>query len=422
MSIPPEAATAPATLPEPNTPPAAADALAGQPIARVRRDGVEYVILGTAHVSRASVEAVHAIVRDETFDAIAVELCEPRFRSIKDPDALRNLDLFQVIRQRKVGLVAANLALGAFQRRIAEQFGIEPGAEMKAAIDEAESRGLPLWLIDREVGITLRRAIRSVGFVERMGLMAGLAGSLLSREEVEESEIEKLKQGDMLGSMFGEFAKESPPLYEALIAERDRYMSAHLREEAERATTPVARVLVVIGAGHMAGIERELVEQTEPPGPLQQRLAESPPPSPWPKIVGLAVFAAIAAAIALLFARGADFGTDALLVWVLGTGIGAALGALAGGGHPLSALAAFVVAPLKPFRPGVPSGAASAAVEVWLHRPRVADFDQLRDDVTHWTGWWKNRVSRTLLVFMFTNIGMMFGTWAAGLRIFGKLI
>jgi len=161
--------------------------LAGQPIARVRRDGVEYVILGTAHVSRASVEAVHAIVRDERFDAIAVELCEPRFRSIKDPDALRNLDLFQVIRQRKVGLVAANLALGAFQRRIAEQFGIEPGAEMKAAIDEAESRGLPLWLIDREVGITLRRAIHSVGFVERMGLMAGLAGSLLSREEVEES-------------------------------------------------------------------------------------------------------------------------------------------------------------------------------------------------------------------------------------------
>lgn len=420
MSIPPEVAAAPTTLPEPNAPQASGDALAGQPITRVSRDGVEYIILGTAHVSRASVEAVHAIVRAESFDAIAVELCEPRFRSIKDPDALRNLDLFQVIRQRKVGLVAANLALGAFQRRIAEQFGIEPGAEMKAAIDEAESRDLPLWLIDREVGITLRRAIHSVGFFERMGLMAGLAGSLLSREEVEESEIEKLKQGDMLGSMFGEFAKESPPLYEALIAERDRYMSAHLREEAER--RPVRRVLVVIGAGHMAGIERELAEQTEPPQPLQQRLAESPPPSPWPKIIGLAVFVAIAVAIALLFARGAHFGTDALWVWVLSTGIGAALGALAGGGHPLSALAAFVAAPLKPFRPGVPSGAASAAVEVWFHRPRVADFDQLRDDVTHWTGWWKNRVSRTLLVFMFTNIGMMFGTWVAGLRIFGKLI
>jgi len=414
MSSPSEASPPPAVVPEPATP------LAGQPIARVQRDGVEYVVLGTAHVSRASVEAVHAIVRSEAFDAIAVELCEPRLRSIKDPDALRNLDLFQVIRQRKVGLVAANLALGAFQRRIAEQFGIEPGAEMKAAIDEAEARGLPLWLIDREVAITLRRAIRSVGFVERMGLMAGLAGSLFSREEVEESEIEKLKQGDMLGSMFGEFAKESPPLYEALIAERDRYMTAHLREQAAQA--PVRRVLVVVGAGHMAGIERELVGQNEPPQALQQRLAESPPPSPWPKVIGIAVFAAIALAIAVLFTRGAGFGTDALLVWVLCTGIGAALGAFAGGGHPLSALAAFIVAPLKPFRPGVPSGAASAAVEVWFHRPRVADFDSLRDDVVHWTGWWKNRVSRTLLVFMFTNIGMMFGTWVAGFRIFGKLI
>lgn len=401
---------------------APSDLLAAQPIARVLRDGVEYVLLGTAHVSRASVDAVREILQRERFDAVAVELCEPRYKAMRDPETFRNLDLFQIIRQGKAGLVATNLALSAFQRRLAEQFGIEPGAEMKAAIEGAESRSLPIWLIDREVGITLRRAIRSVGFFERMAVVAGLAGNLLSREEVAESEIEKLKEGDMLGSMFNEFAKESPPLYEALIAERDRYMTARLREEAATSAQPVRRVLAVIGAGHLAGIEKALDAQRDDPAPLQKHLAELPPRSPWPRIIGIGVFALIAVAIAVLFYRGAEFGTDALWVWILCTGIGAAIGALAGGGHPLAALAAFIVAPLKPFRPGVPAGAASAAVEAWMHRPRVADFDCLRDDVTHWTGWWKNRISRTLLVFMFTNFGMMFGTWVAGFQIIKRLI
>jgi len=397
----------------------AATTLSDQPIARVRRGDVEYVLLGTAHVSRASADAVRAILERESFDAVAVELCESRFRSLRNPEAFRDLDLFQVIRQGKAGLIAANLALSAFQRRLAEQFGIEPGAEMKAAIDGAEARGVPVWLIDREVGVTLKRAYRSVGFFDRLGIIGGLGTSLLTREDVSEDEIEKLKQGDLLGSMFNEFARESPPLYEALIAERDRFMTASLRDEASR--NPVKRVLVVIGAGHLAGIERELGAQIEPARPLRDKLSTVPPASKWPKWIAIGLLVVIALAVGIAFSRGANLGADALRDWVLFTGGCAALGALAGGGHPLSVLAAFVVAPLKPFRPGVPTGAVSAAAELWLHRPRVADFDALRDDVVHWTGWWKNRVSRTLLVFMFTNLGTMVGEYLAGFHIVKSL-
>lgn len=403
----------------------ASESLLAQPVVRLHRDGIDYVLLGTAHVSRASVEAVNEILARESFDAVAVELCESRYRAMLDPEAFRNLDLFQIIRQRKVGLVAANLALSAFQRRLAEQFDIEPGAELKAAFEGATSRDLPVWLIDREVSVTLKRAIRSVSFFERLTIMGGMIGGLLSREEVSESEIEKLKEGDMLGSMFNEFAKESPPLFEALLSERDRYMTARLREEAaslEAIEQPVRRVLAVVGAGHLAGLQTELASQTGDPAQLQQTLAQLPPASHWPKYVAAATFVLIAAAIGVLFYRGTDAGTDALLVWVLCTGIGAALGALAGAAHPLSALAAFIAGPLKPFRPGIPAGAVSAGVEIWMHRPRVADFDSLRDDVTHWSGWWKNRVSRTLLVFMFTNLGMMIGTWVAGFRILKSLL
>src|SRR6185312_2356281 len=186
-------------------PPIEPGALASQPLARVIRDGVEYTLLGTAHVSRASVAAVREIIEQESFDAIAVELCESRYRALRDREAWRNLDLLQIIREGKAGMVAANLALSAYQRRLAEQFGIEPGAEMKAASELAEQRGTALWLVDREISTTLKRAYRSVRFWDRMGVVSGLIASLFERGEVAEAEIEKLKEGDMLQSAFSEF-------------------------------------------------------------------------------------------------------------------------------------------------------------------------------------------------------------------------
>jgi len=200
---------------------ALSSALQGQPIERVQRDGVEYVVLGTAHVSRTSMEAVDALLAHEHFDAVAVELCESRAQSMRDPEAFKQMDLFKVIRQGKAGMVAASLVLSTFQKRLADQSGIQPGAEMKAAMDGADQRSLPLWLIDREVGTTLKRAWHSVGFWQRFGLLGGLLASVFEREEIEQGEIEKLKQGDLLESAFSEFASESQPLYNSLIGERD---------------------------------------------------------------------------------------------------------------------------------------------------------------------------------------------------------
>jgi len=402
-------------------PTTAADAHADQPIAHITRDGVEYTLLGTAHVSRASVAAVRSLIEHSDFDAIAVELCDTRFRAMRDREAWRNLDLLKIIREGKAGMVAANLALSAYQRRLAEQFGIEPGAEMKVAADLAEQRGKPLWLIDREISTTLKRAYRSVRLRDRLGIFSGLVASLFERGDVAEEEIEKLKQGDMLQSAFSEFAQQSEPLYRSLIAERDTFMAARLREES--AKQPLRRVLAVVGAGHLAGIERELSAQTDAPQGTLGALNSVPPAAQWPKWIGIGLLVAIFAAITYAFyARGVSFGTLALRDWILFTGIGAALGALAGGGHILSVLTALVVAPLKPFRPFVPVGAVAAAVEMALRRPRVADFEALRDDVIDWPGWWRNRVSRTLLVFLFSNFGMMIGEWMAGIRIFHRML
>jgi pheromone shutdown-related protein TraB len=397
-------------------------ALQGQPIERVQRDGVEYVVLGTAHVSRSSMEAVDALLASEHFDAVAVELCDSRAQSMRDPEAFRQLDLFKVIRQGKAGMVAASLVLSTFQKRLADQSGIQPGAEMKAAMDGAGQRGLPLWLIDREVGTTLKRAWRSVGFWQRFGLLGGLLASVFDREDIEQGEIEKLKQGDLLESAFSEFASGSKPLYDSLIGERDAFMAARLREEAARPTTTEnRRVLVVIGAGHLKGLCTLLREQQDDPAGKIAELAATPPKARWPKWLAAALVLLVFAAIAWAFHQNTALGTQALRDWVLFTGGFAALGAVAAGAHPLSILAAFIAAPIKPFRPGIPAGGISAMAEAWVRRPRVVDFDTLRDDIVHWSGWWKNRVARTLLNFFLVSVGTIIGEYSAGIHIFKSL-
>ncbi len=396
--------------------------LRDQPIERVARDGVEYVVLGTAHVSRASVEAVNALLAHEHFDAVAVELCDSRAQGMRDPDAFKEMDLFQVIRQGKAGMVAASLVLSSFQKRLAEQYGIQPGAEMKAAMDGADQRALPVWLVDREVGTTLKRAWHNVGFWQRFGLFGGLIASVFERQAIEETEIEKLKQGDMLESAFSEFASESAPLYRSLIAERDVYMAARLREQATMSGFGEGkRVLVVIGAGHLKGLSEQLRTQHEEPSALAGQLASMPPKARWPKWLAIGLVLAVFAAIGFAFHRNAALGTAALRDWVLFTGGFSAVGAIIAGAHPLSILAAFIAGPIKPFRPGIPSGGISAMVEAWVRRPRVADFETLRDDIGHWSGWWKNRVARTLLNFFLVCFGTIIGEYTAGIHIFKSL-
>jgi len=406
--------------PDASTSAALPDALAGQPIVEVERDGTHYTLLGTAHVSRASVAAVETLIATREFDAVAVELCEGRYQAIREPDALAKLDLFRVIREGKTGLVAANLALSAYQRRLAEQLGVEPGAEMRAAITDAEARATPVWRIDRDVGITLRRAHAAVGFWQKLTLSGGLVASLFADEKVDEAEIEKLKQGDLLESAFHEFASQSEPLYRALIAERDRYMAAALRQQSAASEAP-KRVLAVVGAGHLQGLAKHLTEDRADPVGIQAELDRLPPPGRWGKWVTLVLLVFVLGGFAYGFSQGADLGTDLVLRWVLTTGLLGALGCLIAGGHPLSILGAFVASPLTPLHPALASGTISALIEAWIRRPTVADFSRLRDDVTSPRGWWRNRVARVLLNFFLTSFGTAIGVYLAGWSMLERL-
>lgn len=375
-------------------------------------------LLGTAHVSRTSAEQVAKELDSKAYEAVAIELCPSRFDALNNPQALADLDLMQVLRQGKASMVMANLAMAAYQQRLGEQLGIEPGAEMRMAVEQAQVHELPVVLIDREIGITLKRTARNLSWWRRGVLFSGLVASLMSREEVSEEDIEHLKEGDVLETTFAEFAHDRKDLYQPLIDERDRYMAAKLREAAD--AHPGRPILAVVGAGHLKGITNYLGEP-EPPHQVLVDLDRVPPKSRWPRVIPWLIAGLVLFGFYLGFSRNPDLGWQLVRDWVLINGGLSALGALIAAGHPLTIVTAFLAAPLTSLNPTIGAGMVTAGAELLLRKPRVGDFSRLRADTTRLRGWWHNRVSRTLLVFLFSTIGSAAGTYLAGFLIYDRL-
>lgn len=391
-----------------------------EPIKTIQLHDCQITLLGTAHVSKASADKVQELIATGQYDAVAVELCPSRHKAIVNPDAMAKMDLFQVIKKGQASMVAASLALGAFQQRMAEQFGIEPGAEMRVAIKDAQTAHLPVLLIDREIGTTMKRIYRNVPWWRRMNLFAGLIASVISKEKFSEAEIEKLKEGDVLESSFSQFAENEQDLFQPLISERDEYMSARLIKESRE--NNYRHILAIVGAGHLNGMARQL--ETHAIANPHERIAQLdtiPPASRWFKLIPWLIVALILTGFVLGFMRSPELGTAMVLDWILINGGLSALGAAMAFAHPLSILTAFLAAPLTSLNPTIGAGMVVAAAETYLRKPQVGDFNRLRSDTTTLKGWWHNRVTRILLIFILSTLGSAIGTYVAGFRIFEQL-
>ncbi len=391
-----------------------------EPLRTVRVNNCNITLLGTAHVSKASADKVQELIATGKYDAVAVELCPSRHRVIVNPDAMAQMDLFQVIKNGQASMVAASLALGAFQQRMAEQFNIEPGAEMRVAIKDAQAAKLPVLLIDREIGTTLKRIYRNVPWWKRFTLFAGLIESVISKEKFSAEEIEKLKEGDVLESSFAQFAENEKDLFRPLISERDEYMSARLIKECSE--NNYQHILAVIGAGHLNGMVQQLETQsiTNPEERIAQ-LDTIPASSQWLKFIPWIIVTLILSGFVIGFTRSPEIGTAMVVDWIVINGGLSALGAAIAFAHPLSILTSFLAAPLTSLNPTIGAGMVVAAVEAYLRKPKVSDFNRLRTDTTTLKGWWNNQVTRILLIFILSTLGSAIGTYVAGFRILEQL-
>lgn len=389
-----------------------------QPHQIINQDGKNFVILGTAHVSQTSVDKVNELLGTNLFDTVAIELDDMRFDAMTNPDKYKNMDLLKIIKTKQTGMIAVNLALSAYQNRLALQLGVEPGAEMKAAITYAQDKDLTLWKIDRNIRTTMKRAWRSMRFWDKFGLLFSFGG-FFDNEEITADEIEKLKKGDVLESTFSDFADESQPLYTSLIHERDDYMAARLLQESKDSNAE--NILVVIGAGHLKGMSDSIKNKIEADATVKE-LDIIPPGGKWLKYLPWIITAVILAGFTWGFMRSPELGFDLLKTWVIYNGVFAAIGAAIAGGHILTIISAFFAAPITSLNPAIGAGMVTAFVETYLRKPKVKDFENLQVDATELKGWWKNPVTRILLIFILTNLGSGVGTWVSGFKIFAALV
>ena len=372
-------------------------------ITRIHMDGKEYILIGTAHVSRQSAEQVKNVIEDEKPDTVCVELDEPRYQSIVEGDKWRDTDIFQVIKDKKATLLLMNLAIGSFQRRMAKQFGIKPGQEMIQGIESAKELNAELVLADRNIQVTFSRIWSSVGFSGKAKLLTQIVYSIFSNDTITEEELEKIKSQDMLDSMLNEFTQVFPKLKTPLIDERDQYLAQKIKD------APGNKIVAVLGAAHVPGISREIYKEHN-----LEKLNERPAKSNWPKIIGWAIPVMILAVIAYTFISNPDAGIQQGISWILWNGGFSALGVAIGLGHPLAIVTAFVAAPITSLNPLLAAGWFAGFVQAYFRRPNVGDFDSLPEDVLSIKGFWRNKVTRILLIVVLANLGSTLGTVIGG--------
>ena len=372
--------------------------------------GKEFVLIGTAHVSRGSIEEVSAIIREEKPDLICVELDEGRYASITQKESWENLNMVKVFKEGKGFLLMANLVLSGFQRRMGAELGVKPGEEMKTALDIATELGIPHALCDREVQVTLRRAWAGCGIWNKSKLLSALLASAFTTEKLSAEEIENLKNRSELDGMMEELANYLPEVKETLINERDQYLAAKIWTS----TPPEAkRIVAVVGAGHMQGIKTwmEKIAAGEKSEDVSA-LKEIPPrgffSKALPFIIPLAILALF---VSGFFRGGAGVSLSMLRTYILWNGSLAALGAIIALGHPLAVLAAFVFAPITTFTPFIGVGLFSGVIQASLKKPRVIDAQSIIDDVGSIRGFYRNRITRALLVFFLSQMGGAAGTF-----------
>lgn len=367
----------------------------------------EIYLVKTAHVSKNSINDVKECIEEVKPDAICIELDEDRYKKISDPEKWSDTDIVKVIKEKKVGFLLVNLILASFQRRMAINMDSNSGGEMLEGIKQAKELNVPLVLADRPIKTTFSRIWNSLGLYEKSKLLVSIIGSIFDDEEISEEDLQALKEADALEAALNEVGKEFPNVKKILVDERDAYLSSKIKN------APGKKIVAIIGAAHAGGIERNLDKDIDinELNVVKKKKGIS-------SIIKWLIPIAIILIIIYTLWSNRDAGLSQIKSWILWNGTLSAIGTLLAFGHPLSILTAFVMAPITSLNPLLAAGWFAGIVEAMIRKPKVKDFENLGEDTNTLKGFWKNRVTRILLIVVFANVFSSIGTFISGLDIF----
>lgn len=377
---------------------------------RINYNDKEIILIPTAHVSVESAKLVKETIEKENPDSVCIELDEGRYNSLKDPEKWKNTNVIDVIKQKKVTMLIANLILSSYQKNIAKKLKTKPGQEMMQGMESAEKMGSELVLADRDIQTTFKRIWRNMGFFEKIKLTVSLIFAD-DDEEVSEDDLSDLIKRDNLENVINDLGKTYPQIANTLLHERDEYLAYNIKN------APGDKVVAVLGAAHTPGVEKEIFKEQN-----IDKLNEIPEKSIRSKILPWIIPVLIVALIVYSFYTSINTGMNQLKSWVVFNSVFAAIFSILSLAHPLSILTAFVVAPFTSVNPVLACGWFAGLVESTVRKPTVEDVNNIPEDIFKLKSWFKNKFLKALLVVIMANIGSTIGTIIAGTKIIQNLL
>ena len=358
-------------------------------------------IIGTAHVSKESVNEVKDAIYEHHPDVVAIELDRGRYTKLKEEmmgiERDDTISVTKIIKENKVSLFFTTTLLSYFQSKIGADLDVAPGSEMIGAIEASEDLGIPIALIDRDINITLQRALNKMGFIEKAKFIFSLIGSVFGLDDEEEIDIEELKNPENLDDLMEMFKDEAPSVHEVLVHERDAYMKI-----------PQDHVIAVVGAGHKPGIEKYLDNPETLPDLRELQVIEDKKGIPWAKILLAMIPILFLVIFFLAYFSGINI-TWNIYDFIIISMIMGFIGSILSGSKPISAIVGGLVAPLTIIHPLLAAGWFSGLCEAKFRKVRQSDVKNLAH-IESFRDLWNNNIFRILLVVIGTNLGVSIAT------------
>lgn len=363
----------------------------------------EITIIPTAHISKISAMEVKQIIEDIKPDSVCIELDQERYNSLNNPHQFENMDIFQIIKNKKTGFLIVNIILSSYQKRAAKKLSVQAGQEMIQAITSAKENNSAIILADRNIQTTFSRIYRKISFLQKLKLITVLVNTIFDKTELNENEIENLKQNEFIDNALSSINKDFPILADILIHERDQVLAHNIKN------APGEKIVAVLGAAHVQGVIKAMDKET-----AIEELYSIPPKKPFITIVGF--FLAFIFIIMILYTlfNNPQNGIKQINSWFLWNGTLSALGVSIALGHPLSILTALIMAPITSLSPLLAAGWFAGLTEAFLRKPKVKDFKNINEDLNSIKGIYKNRITRILLVIILANLFSTLGTFIGG--------
>ncbi|MFW3578675.1 TraB/GumN family protein [Vagococcus fluvialis] len=378
------------------------------------RETNNITLLGTAHISKESVKEVEELILKKQPKYICIELDKQRYDNLVNDEQWKNTDIVSVIKNKQFPGLVMQVIIASVQKKFSLTTNSEPAGEFKKAIELAKQTNAEIILIDRNIKITLNRIWRKLTLFNKVDIITSfIFGS--DDTELTENSIQDIMKDDVMELAFSSFKEKLPIIHKVLVEERDEYMANNILE-----LTTKEEVVVIIGKAHLNGIFNKVKSNSNTHNNAELDII--PNKTLGTKLANWSFSILIIVLLIASFVFGDyNVGMDQLKQWILWNSSLAAIFTLLARGSFISAIVAFLTAPIGAISPALSVGIFVAFSEAIVKKPTVNDMANIFEDTSSIKNILNNKFLKIIVLFFVSSLGGAIGNIIGGSQLIKNL-